>query len=263
MSNLLWRGSKAAHLSDPVVHAAGPVTVGVYGGNAEAGANKNEDGALVWAGANWVFAVLLDAHHSAESADAVLDLVDESKARLIELFDRSEAADFADIQAALVTMLTAKPNVERLGGVKGETACLICFQRGQYLLWLSFGDNQLYLLHPELERLGQYTLNARNYFEWVGERSSAALDVPCFSTGVRELRQGDNIIALVTDGLLEFRDSPFEDPAGFAAAIRAEDAVAASVASMLRAAHDGRTTDSATMIVWQANNPVAGLMPSG
>lgn len=41
-----------------------------------------------------------------------------------------------------------------LGG-RGETACLVCYQHGGYLMWLSVGDNQLYLLHPELQRLGQ------------------------------------------------------------------------------------------------------------
>jgi len=260
MQNFVWSGSVDPCLDGPRIHTAGRVAIGLCGGNAAAGARKNEDAALVWAASDWVLAVILDAHAGSESADAVLELFEAGKAELLELIERPGPAH-ARVQAAIARLLLE--GGARLAEVRGETACLVCYQQGGYLMWLSIGDNQLYLLHPELQRLGQFTLTVRNYFEWVGARSSLGLEVPCYATGIRQLRQGINTIAMVTDGLLEVGDRPFEDPARVSRELLSPAGVSGSISSLLAEVHRLGGTDSATVIAWQVDNPVMGLMPSG
>jgi hypothetical protein len=260
MQNFVWSGSVDPCLDGPRVHTAGRVAIGICGGNAALGAKKNEDAALVWAGEDWVFAVILDAHASSESADAVIELFEAGKAELLALIGQAQSSHTA-VQAAVTRLLLASR--EHLAEVRGETACLVCYQQGGYLMWLSIGDNQLYLLHPELQRLGQFTLTVRNYFEWVGARSSLGLEVPCYATGIRQLRQGINTIAMATDGLLEVGDRPFEDPARVSRELLSPAGVSGSISSLLAEVHRLGGTDSATVIAWQVDNPLAGLMPSG
>lgn len=174
---------------------------------------------------------------------------------------RPDPAHITEVQAVVTRLLLA--GGERMAGVRGETACLVCYQHGGYLMWLSIGDNQLYLLHPELQRLGQFTLTVRNYFEWIGERSSLALEVPCFSSGIRQLRQGISTIAMVTDGLLEVGDRPFDNPARVGRELLSPAGVSGSISSMLAEVHRLGGTDSATVIAWQVDNPDPGLLPSG
>jgi hypothetical protein len=263
MEDYLWRGGRDPCLDGPRVDSVGRVTVGLCGGNTAFGAKKNEDAALVWTGEDWVFAVLLDAHTSSESADAVLDLLDESKPELVALLGRPQPSHILGVQAAVSGLLLSSESRKRLAKVHGETACLVCYQHGKYLMWLSIGDNSLYLLHPDLQRLGQHELAARNYFEWVGERSSLALDVPCFSSGIRELRRGINTIAMVTDGLLEVADRPYEDATRLSRDLLSPAGLQVSVAGMLAEVHRLGGTDSATVIAWQIDNPEPALMPSG
>jgi hypothetical protein len=261
MDSYVWRGSAEPCFDRPELTAIGRVSVGCYGGNSGFGAHKNEDAALVWSGADWVFAVILDAHAGSESADAVLELFERGRAELLELLGRLEPGHMLAVQAAVTRLLLdAAPQLVR---VRGETACLVCYQHGGYLMWLSIGDNQLYLLHPELQRLGQFTLTVRNYFEWIGERSSLMLEVPCFSTGIRQLRRGINTMALVTDGLLEAGDRVFDEPARVSRELLSPAGVSGAISSMLAEVHRQGGRDSATVIAWQVDNPMMGLMPSG
>jgi len=86
--------------------------------------------------------------------------------------------------------------------------------------------------------------------------------VPCFSSGVRELRQGEQTIVLTTDGLLEFGDRPFERPAAFAAAIGTSAVLGDNLQAMLDHAHASGARDSATVIAWRATCNEQGLMPT-
>jgi len=261
MESYAWRGSVEPCLDRPELTALGRVSVGRYGGNSGFGANKNEDAALVWSGADWVFAVILDAHAGSASADAVLGLFEAGRSGLVALLGRPEPLHMLEVQAAVTRLLLdAAP---QLAQVRGETACLVCYQQGGYLMWLSVGDNQLYLLHPELQRLGQFTLTVRNYFEWIGERSSLALEVPCFASGIRQLRQGINTIALATDGLLEAGDRVFDEPARVSRELLSPAGISGAISSILAEVHRQGGRDSATVIAWQVDNPLIGLMPSG
>jgi len=80
-----WVGSEEAYLDQPALAECGSIVVGCYGGRTEAGARKNEDGALVWcdAAGAWEFAALLDAHFSAESAELILATLEAERPRLL------------------------------------------------------------------------------------------------------------------------------------------------------------------------------------
>jgi serine/threonine protein phosphatase PrpC len=139
-------------------------------------------------------------------------------------------------------------------------------RRAQFLWWLSIGDCVAYLFHPELARLGQFALNQRQYFEWIGRVNTFELPVPCYTTGVRELRGGRNVLLLATDGLLECGTRPFEEPRTlyrtFFAQPGAIPDLAARVAALLGRVHRERGRDSATVIAWVCENPHAVAMPS-
>jgi hypothetical protein len=253
MLKLIWSGGREPFLTAPGVEAIGPVSLGRFGGTG----GKNEDGALIWSGDDWILAVILDGHGGSASVEATLGLFTGAEARLLPL---CTAGEIPLLQRELIALLTSEPTGRRMAEVQGETACLIAYQRGPHILWLSIGDNTLYLLHPELARLGQYTLTTRNFFEWIGERSSLGGPVPCFSTGVRQLRQGCSVIVLVTDGIQEMPGTPFEPPVAFAQSYLADAPHALS--RMLNRAEAAGTRDSCTMIAWTIDNPDPALMPS-
>ena len=258
MQKLVWSGGHEACLDRPVIQTLGGVSVGRYGGAGD----KNEDGALLWTGSDWTFAMVLDGHGGTESVEAVLALISEAEDRLQPLCDAANGAAILALQTELILLLTAERTTRRMSEVSGETACLIAYQCRQHLLWLSIGDNTLYLLHPELARLGQFTLTTRNFFEWIGERNSLAGAPPYFSTGIRQLRQGTNTIVLVTDGIQELPGRPFEPPASFADAFTAEPDPNEAISAMLARAHATQGRDSSTMIAWRVDNPEPALIPS-
>lgn len=255
MMKLAWSGGDEPYLGGPVVDAVGRINLGRYGGNG----GKNEDGALVWSGGDWVFAVILDGHAGSASVDALLSLLGDSEQQLRPL---CEAGSVLQLQRELIRLLTAENTARRMS-VRGETACLVCYQWRQHLLWLSVGDNTLYLLHPELARLGQFTLTTRNYFEWIGERNSLSGPVPYFSTGIRQLRQGRSTIVLATDGIQEMPGEPLEPPSAFSAAFLAEPGLADALTRLLAHAQAAAVRDSCTLLAWEVENPEPALMPSG
>jgi serine/threonine protein phosphatase PrpC len=262
MEEFRWSGSDQTYLDEPTTVAVGRVIVGRFGGCTSVGSCKNEDGALTWVGPDWVFAAVLDAHGGSQSADLVLSLIEEQKARLMSIFGGGHAYDLRRFHDAVLDILTAGSARERLSQVAGETAGLFVFQRDGFLSWVSIGDNGLYLLHPQLARLGQYTLSVRSFFEWTGQRDSLSLAVPCYSSGVRELRQGDQVIALATDGILEFGQRPYEAPDAFSTALLASTDLEDSLKHMLVEAHNSAARDSATVITWRVNCREPGLEPS-
>ena len=106
MESFVWSGARDACLDMPTVINLGIVSVGLYGGNISRGAHKNEDGALVWLGANWVFAAILDAHGTAESTNATLELLTAHQAKLMPILTGNEPSDFRRLHAALIEILS-------------------------------------------------------------------------------------------------------------------------------------------------------------
>ena len=209
-----WLGSDAPHLDAPFITACRDMVIGCYGGCTAAGATRNEDGALVWCAEDrrWEFALLLDAHGSAESAGLVLAAIEAEAETITASLSQPVESAFSSLHRHLLALFQSPAFREQCAHVQGETACLICARKNRFLWWLSIGDCLVYLFHPELARLGQFALNQRSFFEWIGRANTFDLPIPCYATGVRELRAGLNRIFMTTDGLIECGSRPFEDP---------------------------------------------------
>ena len=212
-NELKWLGNDEMHLDEINIKSCDNIYLGSFGGNIEAGADKNEDGAYVLSHGEgkWKFAMILDAHTSAASAQLVIDTIEEDKKELLKVLSLPIETMFGEMEDLILEIFQSDEFIEKCKKVKGEAACLICVQREQFLWWFSIGDNLVYLFHPELAELGQYTLNQRHFFQWVGQENTFNLTVPCYSSGIRELRKGWNYIYLLTDGVLECGDRPFEN----------------------------------------------------
>jgi hypothetical protein len=257
-----WVGSEAALLDTPTVVTCGRVAIGRYGGHSGAGARSNEDGALVWCAmdGSWELAALLDAHFSAESAELVLAAIEGDRAALLEILAQPVETLFAALHQRLLALFRAPSLRAQLRRAEGEASCLLCARKGPYLWWLSIGDCVIYLFHPWLAQAGQTALNQRSFSEWIGQRNTFELPVPCYASGVRRLLEGPNTVLMATDGLLECPGLVYEreplrlyslfsllggDPAGGAA-------LADPMRSALEQVHANRGRDSATLIAWRS-----------
>jgi hypothetical protein len=260
-----WLGSDAPHLDAPFTTTCRDVVIGCYGGCTAAGASRNEDGALVWCAADgrWEFALLLDAHASADSAALILTAIEAEAEAITACLSRPVETAFASLHQHLLALFQSSPFREQCRRLQGETACLLGARKDRFLWWLSIGDCVVYLFHPELARLGQFALNQRSFFEWIGHANSFNLPVPCYATGVRELRAGQNRIVMTTDGLLECGTRPFEDPRHLYDLFGPEhEGVEASVQSALARVHQERGRDSAAVIAWGCAIKSGGLQPA-
>lgn len=260
-----WLGSNAPALAAPTVERRGPFCLGVYGGATAGGASKNEDGALIWRGGHgrWELAALLDAHNSAQSAALLLDTLAAEGDELRAALGAPVGVAFTRLHARLLARFQSPAFRARCREVQGEASLLIVARRAQFVWWLSIGDCSLYLLHPDLARLGQYALNQRSFFEWVGAVNTFDLPVPCYASGVREPRAGRNVIVMTTDGLLEYPGSPFANAHALYERLTSPGKpVDWAVGEALRAVHTGRGRDSATIVAWAYENDLAGQQPS-
>jgi hypothetical protein len=269
ISSFRWIGSQAPYLDRPTLASRERVIVGCYGGATVAGADKNEDGALVWSAndGSWEFAILLDGHNSAQSVELVVRTFEAHTLSIAALLTQPVGMLFTSLHQFLLSIFQSSSFREQCQRIRGETACLICVRKAQFLWWLSVGDCVVYLLHPELARMKQFALNQRHFFEWVGRVNTFDLPVPCYSTGVRELRQGRNQIVMLTDGLLECHPCPFDDPQKVYDAFLhnqkgQEASMQAATLSALERVYQARGRDSATLITWSYDNIAQASLPS-
>lgn len=189
-----WVGSREMCLDEVSVKQYGDIVLGKYGGNISAGAKKNEDGALVLSNGDWEFAVILDGHNSTESVELVVNTIQKEYENIEVIMKESIETVFRSVENYILTIFQSRSFKEKCERVKGETACLICVRKENYIWWLSIGDCLVYVFHDELHKLGQYTLNQRHFYEWIGNVNTFDLPVPCYSSGIRELRTGKNRI---------------------------------------------------------------------
>ncbi|WP_054939418.1 protein phosphatase 2C domain-containing protein [Paenibacillus ihuae] len=269
MGELSWVGSWERYLDHLKPSAFENMVIGRYGGNSLAGADKNEDGLfiLIGPGRTWEFSMLLDAHNTAESAELLIRITGSISGDIEQCLSRPVHQAFKDLETLLLTTLGSDDFRSRCREVTGETACLICVRKESYLWWFSVGDNSVYLLHPELAARGQYLLNQRNYYEWIGYVNTFDQPVACFSSGVRELRKGRNVIVMTTDGLLEYGrlehgKQTFEDPGKLYETFYNEKNLQACVEAAILEVHEAQGRDSATVIAWSYYNERAAVMPS-
>lgn len=259
MSNKFsWVGSEKDYIDKKYVHSIGRVAIGLFGGNSSAGQYKNEDGCIVWIGEVWEFAVILDAHYSAESAELIIQTLKEYEYELRELLSMP---GFHNVQEKLLAIFQSDKFLGQCKKVRGETACLICIRKDNYLWWLSIGDCVAYVFHPDFTTLGQFQLNQRQFYEWIGQVNTFEKAVPCFTSGIRELRKGINHIFMTTDGLLECPGEPFSNPVDIVEILDVNQ-VEAAFSLLLNKIEECKVRDSTTMIGWTVDISQQGSIPS-
>ncbi|UYZ24041.1 protein phosphatase 2C domain-containing protein [Mesobacillus jeotgali] len=260
-----WVGSQEHFIDQQETFCHGKIVVGRYGGNSSAGQYKNEDGCLVWFNEqqDWEFSILLDAHNTAESAELIIKLFESAEAVIKHLLSSpANHLTFKKIEEKILSLFLSEEFLSACRNVTGETACLIVARKDQYVWWFSVGDCVLYLFHEELAAMGQYQLNQRQFYEWIGEVNTFELDVPCYSVGIRELRTGKNRLLLTTDGLIECPNEPYADPANIYQSFSETEEDESIIYLMLEKIKDQNVRDSTTILSWNVDVIKKAARPS-
>lgn len=258
-----WVGSQENYIDKIEIHQVHNISVGLFGGTSKAGQSKNEDGCLVWANEkqDWELALLLDAHHSAESAELILHEFQLKKVEIINFLSLPYTQALKGIEKLILSIFHSGEFKTKCRMIKGESACLIVLRMNNYLWWFSVGDCLCFLFHPEFLALGQYQLNQRQFYEWVGQVNTFELPVPCYSSGIRELRNGQNRILLTTDGLVECPNAPFSSPVNIYEVMKG-NRVSLGTKNLLHMIMEQDVRDSTTIISWDVNILTNPMMPS-
>jgi len=98
--------------------------------------------------------------------------------------------------------------------------------------------------------MGQYQLNQRQFYEWIGQVNTFEQDVPCYSIGTKELRQGENHLFLTTDGLIECPNNAIANPNDIFNTFSYLDEKEA-IKSMLDKIRENNVRDSTTIVSWK------------
>lgn len=260
-----WIGSEEMCLHTVSVKQYDQIVIGKYGGNIKSGAHKNEDGLFVSCSEDWEFAMILDGHYSAESTALLVNTIKNEFHNFNELLQERVESAFQSIQQHILSIFTSEKFKTSCQKIQGETACLICVRKENYIWWFSVGDCLVYVLHEELHQLGQYMLNQRHFYEWVGFVNTFSLPVPCYSSGIRELRTGKNRIVMVTDGVLECGEHRYETPVHLYKDLyenKENETLESSVEKVLQHVHKQLGRDSATIISWDYDNQTSSTYPS-
>jgi citrate lyase gamma subunit len=259
-----WVGSQEDFVDTINIQQLHHILVGRYGGNSNAGQYKNEDGCLIWCNdkEDWEFAIILDAHNTSESAEIILELFNAEKMQIKNILSSSATRQFFQrLEDKILNMFQSVEFLSVCRNVTGETACLIVVRKHRYVWWFSVGDCILYLFTPELAALGQYQLNQRQFYEWIGEVNTFDQAVPCYSIGIRELRKGENRIFLTTDGLIECPNEPYSNPMNIYNTF-ANSKDDESIRCMLKTIQNNDVRDSTTIVFWTVNCLEEGSQPS-
>lgn len=203
----------------------------------------------------------MDAHKSAESAELVIQTLEQHKEKLVEILEMKGPPEFKRLEGKLLGIFQSEQFLNKCRCVTGETACLIVVRKDNYVWWFSVGDCLVYVLHPELIALNQFQLNQRQFFEWIGQVNTFEQEVPCYTSGTRELRKGNNLIFLTTDGLVESPGEPFLDPTNLVVALN-EKELDVSISQLLMEIERQNVRDSTTIIAWNVEVAKQGSIPS-
>lgn len=264
MSNYRWIGSQKHYVDE--IHMKllnNDIVIGHFGGNSSAGQYKNEDGCLIFTNQDeeWEFAVILDAHNTAQSAELVLTTFEKEIDSVQQILKLQVKEAFDNISTFILNIFKSDRFREACKKVQGESACLFVVRKGKFLWWLSIGDCILYLYHPELKVLGEFQQNHRGFYEWVGQHNTFDLPVPCYSSGRKELRKGENHIFLTTDGLIECPHTNFDNPTEI---FNTFDGISnqKGVKRLLEGIQKNNVRDSTTIISWKVAINQSAMLPS-
>ena len=258
-----WVGSWVDYVDEKKTIQIEHLIAGHFGGCSTAGQYKNEDGCLVFINTqeDWEFTILLDAHNTAESAELVVATFLDEEKRIREMMSKSLSVAFQEIEHLVLSVLNNEKFKKDCAALTGETAALFVCRKGKYIWWLSVGDCILYVLHPELNALGEVQLNQRSFYEWIGQVNTFDLPVPSYSRGIKELRRGVNHILLTTDGLIECPNEPYTNPTAIFQEFKG-CTIKEGVQRLLNEIENNKVRDSTTILSWQIHISETATMPS-
>lgn len=259
-----WVGSEQNFIDQPDLQKINDIIIGRFGGNSHAGQYKNEDACMVWANQeeDWEFVMVLDAHKTAESAELIVREFEQNKARLQTiLVEPINRLFFKSFEAQIIEIFQNDSFRKACREIQGETACMIVVRKGKFVWWLSIGDCILYLFQDELAVMGQFNLNQRHFYEWVGQVNTFDQPVPCLSSGTKELRKGENHLLVTTDGLVECPGEPYSNPQELAVAFT-DISHHEGVQSLLKKIQEYGVRDSTTLVSWKVDVSQPATMPS-
>ncbi|MCL6604608.1 MAG: protein phosphatase 2C domain-containing protein [Paenibacillus sp.] len=257
-----WIGRVQPNLDEVFIKKLGNVHIGTFGGSTSKGAQKNEDALFVIEDDNksWIFSALLDAHNTSQSAELIIDLLKDNKNNLISIFNSNNV--FLELEPYLLSLFSNIGFKDKCRDLTGETSCLLCFQKGEFLWWFSVGDCMAFLFHPDLKKFNQYGLNQRQFYEWIGQVNTFELSIPCYTVGRRQLRQGSNHIVLLTDGVLDTGDEFYANYSNLYNSIVNEDNLELGLRTILGHLVRQGAVDSSTITCWEYFNEYQGQNPS-
>ncbi|MCM3386563.1 protein phosphatase 2C domain-containing protein [Ureibacillus chungkukjangi] len=249
-----WVGSQENFVDKIDISNFSYVSLGRFGGNSKAGQYKNEDACLIWLDPfkTWEFTVIMDAHNTALSAELVLQQLERGKKDIQALIILPIDQAFREIESTLLSLFQEEQFLEDCRKVQGETACLIVLRKDKYIWWFSVGDCISMIFHEELAKLGQYEINQRQFYEWIGQVNTFNQAIPCYSSGIRELRKSVNRIFLTTDGLIECPNEPFSSGKKISSIMNFKE-IDAGLTMLLQTVKDNHVRDSTTVICWDVN----------
>lgn len=250
-----WLGSREPFLDTVHVEMCDGIALGLCGGSSAAGARMNEDAAFLLSGEDpgTVFAAVFDAHGGSDSADLGVAALEEMRGEIERALHQAPAACFETLSRLGRRVFTSGTFAAGRKSLKGETSVLLAATRRDHLWWWNVGDVALFLLHPDYAALGQYGVNRRSFYEWVGRVHTFEETVPAYATGTKRLRDGPNLVLIATDGLFK-KDGTAETVRGLVhGGLPTGSAhLAASLGDMMGALLAAGVGDSATIAAWTA-----------
>ncbi|WP_110518834.1 protein phosphatase 2C domain-containing protein [Herpetosiphon llansteffanensis] len=262
MTTYTWLGHNQPHLDTMFVHDLGSMVFASFGGVTAQGAHKNEDAAAIFidpAGA-WELALVIDAHHSAQSAQLILQTVVEAESQLRDCLNQPLNQAFFSLDRALLDLFRSNSFRAQAATIQGEASCLFVARKDEYVWYWAVGDCIGYIFHPSIARLGEMQLNQRRFYEWIGNVNTWDGVLPSYSTGIRLLQPGLTTLMLTTDGLLECGKRPFEQPTTlYNTVCWQHQTLPRAARALLERVQTEGGRDSATVILWQFDSTWAGM----
>jgi serine/threonine protein phosphatase PrpC len=258
----VWNGNIATYIDKINIFKTAGVVHGCFGGSSESDACHNEDGYwTIVEKDNFVISVIFDAHATNESVIYITNALKKKQEALLDAAKLGLKESFKVVSHIIHDMLFDVDFLDTAKNVIGETAFLICYQRAEFLWWLSVGDNALYVFHDEFNELGQYQVNQRIFYQWIGQKNALSLDVPCYSQGTLQLREGKSTIVMLTDGILEIEGRPYED-CRLLKTVFEENELEEATRIVLEKVQNLKGRDNATIISWRVNSTHEVLRPT-
>ncbi|MFC4356256.1 protein phosphatase 2C domain-containing protein [Chryseomicrobium palamuruense] len=253
---LVWWGSMHPYIDVMKIDLVNEIVIGRYGGNSRAGAYKNEDGCVVFNGPDWELVVIVDGHDSDESTQLIVTTLAHREHEIEAILNEPVSIALKKMEEYILTIFQSAEFKESCRQVTGEAACLLAIRKENYFWWLLIGDCLAYVFHPELHQLGQYTVNQRHFYEWIGKVNTFERNVPGYSSGIVELRPGKNQLLVVTDGVIECANRQLENSRELYKLIQQSSSVnlESVVSTILQHVHNSNGKDSATLVYWEVEN---------